>query len=620
MNLLYLTFVFPLVGFLLLSTVRNRLPENLAALIGVGSMGLSALTALYVGIEFMGIEGQGSYRQVLWTWMQVGDFAPAFGLHLDGLSLTMLGVVTGVGFLIHVFASWYMRGEAGYERFFSYMNLFVVSMLLLVLGDNLLLLYLGWEGVGLCSYLLIGFYYQNRANGAAAIKAFTVTRVGDVLMAIGLFIIYHELGTMDIQEILVRAPEVWRSGDLSVTLAALMLLGGAVGKSAQLPLQTWLADAMAGPTPVSALIHAATMVTAGVYLISRTHVLFMMAPEVLELVGIIGAVTLVLAGFSAMVQTDIKRILAYSTMSQIGYMFLALGAGAWSAAVFHLMTHAFFKALLFLSSGAVIIACHHEQNIFRMGGLWKKIPFVYACFLVGGGALAALPFVTVGFYSKDEILWDEFATQHFGLFWAGLVGALFTSIYTFRLIFIVFHGQEKTHAHALKGVTYWLPLGILLVLSTGVGALIHPPLEGVLPTLSISAQDDARHSVELLSGAVALIGIGIAAFLFLGERKLATAMAQSTAGRLLSRLWLNGWGFDWVYDKLFVRPYLFLVNILRHDIIDLGIGLIPGVARRAHDAVSVTENGRLRWYAASMVFGAVVVLAALIVLSSNFKG
>jgi NADH-quinone oxidoreductase subunit L len=328
----------------------------------------------------------------------------------------------------------------------------------------------------------------------------------------------------------------------------------------------------------------------------------------------------VLAGFSALVQTDIKRILAYSTMSQIGYMFLALGAGAWSAAVFHLMTHAFFKALLFLSAGAVIIACHHEQNIFKMGGLWKKIPFVYACFLIGGGALAALPFLTVGFYSKDEILWDEFATKHFDLFWAGLLGAFFTSLYTFRLIFIVFHGKENTHAHALKGVSYWLPLGVLLVLSTGVGALIHPPLEGVLPALNLSVDEEARHQIELLSAMVALVGVAIAAFLFLGERKLVTALAESAAGRVATRLWMSGWGFDWIYDKLFVKPYLFIVKINRLDIIDQGIALIPRFARWSHDGVSVTENGRLRWYAASMAFGAALVLAALLYLSSNVQG
>src|SRR6187551_446822 len=400
MNFLFLTFLFPAIGFLLLATLRTRLSENIAAVIGVGSVGLSALTTIYVGVDFLShVEQGGHFVQTLWNWMHVGDFSASFGLHLDGLSLTMLGVITGVGFFIHLFASWYMRGEAGFERFFSYMNLFVASMVLLVLGDNLGLLYLGWEGVGLCSYLLIGFYYSDRANGEAAIKAFTVTRVGDVFMAIGIFIIFQQLGTLDIQQILVLAPQKWKVGDPLVVAASLMLLGGAVGKSAQLPLQTWLADAMAGPTPVSALIHAATMVTAGVYLIARTHVLFELAPDVLYLVGVIGAITLVLAGFAALVQTDIKRILAYSTMSQIGYMFLALGVSAWDAAIFHLMTHAFFKALLFLSAGAVIIACHHEQNIFKMGGLWKKIPFVYACFLIGGGVLVAFPFLTVGFYS-----------------------------------------------------------------------------------------------------------------------------------------------------------------------------------------------------------------------------
>lgn len=296
-----------------------------------------------------------------------------------------------------------MRGEEGYSRFFAYTNLFIASMVVLVLADNLLLMYLGWEGVGLCSYLLIGFYYTDPKNGAAAMKAFVVTRVGDVFLAFALFILYNELGTLNFREMVELAPAHFEAGNNMLWWATLMLLGGAVGKSAQLPLQTWLADAMAGPTPVSALIHAATMVTAGVYLIARTHGLFLMTPEILHLVGIVGAVTLVLAGFAALVQTDIKRVLAYSTMSQIGYMFTALGVQAWDAAIFHLMTHAFFKALLFLSSGSVILACHHEQNIFKMGGLRKSIPLVYVCFTVGGAALAALPLITAGFFSKDEI-------------------------------------------------------------------------------------------------------------------------------------------------------------------------------------------------------------------------
>ncbi|HEK1010177.1 TPA: NADH-quinone oxidoreductase subunit L [Pseudomonas putida] len=614
MNLIFLTFVFPLIGFLLLSFSRGRFSENLSALIGVGSVGLSAATAAYVIWQFNVAPPEGgAYSQLLWQWMSVDGFAPNFTLYVDGLSVTMLGVVTGVGFLIHLFASWYMRGEAGYSRFFSYTNLFIASMLFLVLGDNLLFIYFGWEGVGLCSYLLIGFYYSNRNNGNAALKAFIVTRIGDVFMAIGLFILFAQLGTLNVQELLVLAPQKFQAGDTWMVLATLMLLGGAVGKSAQLPLQTWLADAMAGPTPVSALIHAATMVTAGVYLIARTNGLFLLAPDILHLVGVVGGVTLVLAGFAALVQTDIKRILAYSTMSQIGYMFLALGVGAWDAAIFHLMTHAFFKALLFLASGAVIVACHHEQNIFKMGGLWKKLPLAYASFVVGGAALAALPIVTVGFYSKDEILWEAFASGNTGLLYAGLVGAFMTSLYTFRLIFIAFHGEAKTEAHAGQGISHWLPLGVLIVLSTFIGAWITPPLAGVLPESAGHAGGDAKHSLEIASGAIAIAGILLSAMLFLGKRRFVSAVANSGIGRVLSAWWFAAWGFDWIYDKLFVKPYLLISHILRKDPVDRSIGLIPRMARGGHVAMSKTETGQLRWYTASIAVGAVLVLGAVVV-------
>ncbi|HFD4316951.1 TPA: NADH-quinone oxidoreductase subunit L [Pseudomonas aeruginosa] len=613
MNLLPLTFLFPLVGFLLLSFSRGRWSENLSALVGVGSVGLSALSAAWAIFSFHSSPPEGSaYSLVLWQWMAAGDFSTNFTLYLDGLSVTMLGVVTGVGFLIHLFASWYMRGETGYSRFFAYTNLFIASMLFLVLGDNLLFLYFGWEGVGLCSYLLIGFYYSNRNNGNAALKAFIVTRVGDVFMAFGLFILFQQFGTLNIQELLVLAPQKFPEGNLWLTLATLALLGGAVGKSAQLPLQTWLADAMAGPTPVSALIHAATMVTAGVYLIARCHGLFTLAPDILELVGIVGAVTLVLAGFAALVQTDIKRILAYSTMSQIGYMFLALGVGAWDAAIFHLMTHAFFKALLFLASGAVIVACHHEQNIFKMGGLWKKLPLAYASFVVGGAALAALPFLTAGFYSKDEILWEAFASGHRELLIAGLVGAFLTSIYTFRLIFVAFHGEPKTEAHAGHGISHWLPLSVLIVLSTFVGALITPPLAGVLPESVGHAGGEAKHSLELASGAIAIAGILLAALLFLGQRRFVSALAKSAPGRFFGTWWYHAWGFDWLYDKLFVKPYLLLCQLLGRDPIDRTLGVVPFSVRGGHNLLSLTENGRLRWYAASLVGGAAILLGALL--------
>ncbi|MEI7345573.1 NADH-quinone oxidoreductase subunit L [Dickeya chrysanthemi] len=616
MNLLYLTILFPLIGFLLLAFSRGRWSENVSATVGVGSIGLAALVTGGVVVDFLSRQqpsGVTFFSQHLWSWMTVGKFDIGVTLALDGLSLTMLSVVTGVGFFIHLFASWYMRGEEGYSRFFAYTNLFIASMVVLVLADNLLLMYLGWEGVGLCSYLLIGFYYTNPNNGAAAMKAFIVTRVGDVFLAIALFILYRELGTLNFRELLVLAPQHLAEGSPAITWATLMLLGGAVGKSAQLPLQTWLADAMAGPTPVSALIHAATMVTAGVYLIARTHGLFLLAPDVLQLVANVGAVTLLLAGFAALVQTDIKRVLAYSTMSQIGYMFLALGVQAWDAAIFHLMTHAFFKALLFLSSGSVILACHHEQNIFKMGGLRKTIPLVYACFLVGGAALAALPMVTAGFFSKDEILAGAWANGHINLVIAGLVGAFMTSLYTFRMIFIVFHGEAKTKAHAGKGLSHHLPLLVLLVLSTFVGAQIALPLHGVLPATT-ELEHGQVMTLEIASGVVAIAGILLAAALWLGKRQLVTSVANSAPGRFFSTWWFHAWGFDWLYDKVFVKPYLAIATLLQRDPLNALMNIPAILTRWGNRALIVSENGQVRWYAASMGIGAVVVLALLLLV------
>lgn len=615
MNLLYLTILLPLIGFLLLAFSRGQGSENTAAIVGVGSIGLAALVTVYVAMDFLTQKAAGVtlLEQSLWNWMTVGNFNIGVILTLDGLSLTMLSVVIGVGFFIHMFASWYMRGEEGYSRFFAYTNLFITSMVVLVLADNLLLMYLGWEGVGLCSYLLIGFYYKNRANGAAAMKAFIVTRVGDVFLAFALFILYNELGTLNIRELTILAPQKLALGDTTLTWATLMLLGGAVGKSAQLPLQTWLADAMAGPTPVSALIHAATMVTAGVYLIARTHSLFLMAPEVLHLVGIVGAVTLLLAGFAALVQTDIKRVLAYSTMSQIGYMFLALGVQAWDAAIFHLMTHAFFKALLFLSAGSVILACHHEKNIFKMGGLRKSIPLVYVCFLVGGAALSALPLITAGFFSKDEILAGAMASGHLNLMAVGLVGAFMTSLYTFRMIFIVFHGEEKIKAHAGIGIAHHLPLLVLLVLSTFIGAMIVPPLQGVLPETTELAQGSVLR-LEITSGVVAIVGILLAAALWLGKRSLVTRIANSTLGRFFSTWWFHAWGFDWLYGKVFVKPYLGIAKLLQRDPLNSLMNLPAIFSRWGNRGLTVSENGQVRWYIASMAVGAVVVLALLILV------
>ncbi|OTG61458.1 NADH-quinone oxidoreductase subunit L [Acinetobacter sp. ANC 4204] len=623
MSFLYLTVLFPLIGFVLLAAGRNKLPENVAAIIGVGAVGLSALVALIAGLDFVN-NGKVTYVQHLWTWFNVGNLSPGISLHLDGLSLLMMGMVTGVGFLIHIFASWYMRGEEDFARFFSYFNLFVASMLLLVLGDNLALLFLGWEGVGLCSYLLIGYYYQNPANGFAAIKAFTVTRIGDVFLLIALFLIYQQFGTLNIAEVVAAAPTVMTQSSSLTIWTALMLFLGAAGKSAQIPLQTWLADAMAGPTPVSALIHAATMVTAGVYLCCRMHTVFEMAPEVMMFISITGAVTLLVAGFAALVQTDIKRILAYSTMSQLGYMFMAVGAEAYQAGLFHMLTHAFFKALLFLSSGAVILAYHHEQNIFKMGGLFYKNKFLFICFAIGGGALAAIPYITVGFFSKDAILgavWvqGESIAVYNSLYWAGVAGAFLTSIYTFRLIWVVFFGKENTPYHAIKGITYWGPLGILAVLSTFIGAVLKAPVESILNAAKIpafvipEALEHGMHSAEWTAVGIALVGLAIGVVLFAFAYSAVKSFAKTSFGAGLANICRNALGFDALYDIVFVKPYLLIAKILGRDPIDRLWLVLPAIVKGGHSFTSSRQTGSLRDYASSMALGIFVLLMVLIV-------
>jgi NADH-quinone oxidoreductase subunit L len=611
LDLLFLVCVFPLAGFLILAFGRGRIPELPAAIVGVGSIGLSFLVTIGIGIEFLSNPPEGhAHTQVLWTWMQVESFAPRFALYLDGLSLTMMGVVTGVGFFIHLFAAWYMRGDEGYDRFFSYMNLFVASMLFLVLADDLLFLFFGWEGVGLCSYLLIGFWYRDPANGGAARKAFIVTRAGDTFFSIGLFLIFWQLGTLNIQDILVKAPNTWEYGSLVATLVGLLLLGGAAGKSAQAPLHTWLPDAMAGPTPVSALIHAATMVTAGVYLIARLHTVYELAPVAQQAVAWVGAIGLLLAAFAGLAQRDIKRILAYSTMSQIAYMFLALGVGAWSIAIFHLMTHAFFKALLFLAAGSVILAMHHEQDIFRMGGLRKQMPLVFAVFVIGALALVAAP-PTAGFFSKDEILWEAWASGNRELFWCGLAGAFLTALYTFRMIFVVFFGEPKGEVHASNGASHTLPLVVLAVFSV-IGGFIALPLDAVLPKSAGHAGGDVKHLIALASVGVSAAGIALAWFLYVLRPRLIAAATANPLGNGLRRYWFAAWGFDWFYDRLFTRPFSAFNHWNRHDGVDGAVALVPAGLQRLHGWAALTQNGRIRWYAAGLAAGAVLFIAGVL--------
>src|SRR5574340_831200 len=508
-GLLWLVPALPFAGAAILLVLGGRMPRWMVPVIGCGSILASAI--VIAGI-FAGFNGP--YTERLWTWIGVDDFRPEIAFYLDSLSLVMATVVAWVGFLIHLYSAEFMREDPGYSRFFGYMNLFVGSMQTLLLANNLLLLYLGWEGVGLCSYLLIGFWYQDPANGRAGQKAFIVTRVGDTAMAVGLFLLIYGLGTLEIQPMLQRASAQWAVGSAPVVAAALLLVGGAVGKSAQLPLQVWLPDAMAGPTPTSALIHAATMVTAGVYLIARTHTLFTLAPQAQLVVAIIGAATLLMAGFSALAQHDMKRILAYSTVSQIGYMFLALGVGAWPAAIFHFMTHAFFKALLFLAAGVVIEALHHEHDIFRMGGLRRQLPVTFWTFLIGGCALAGLPLVTAGYYSKDLIIWGAANAPRGGMVLraAAIIGVFMTALYTFRQIFVVFFGPLRTPVTRRPGPAETIPLVILAALALGGGAL-GPPLIGMLAqALPRMAEEHAGAMTETFSGLIAALAFAVGLF------------------------------------------------------------------------------------------------------------
>ncbi len=627
---LWLLPALPFLGFLILGLLGRRLPRTASAIVGTGSVGLAAIIAFGIFASFLHAPPtDGAYVQTLYSWIGAGNLHADFALYLDPLSLVMALVVTGVGFLIHLYATEYMWDDDAFSRFFAYMNLFVASMLVLVLADNLVLLYLGWEGVGLCSYLLIGFWYRDAANGAAARKAFVVTRVGDTALAIGLFFLYARLGTLNIQDILDAAGSQWAAGAGAATIAALLLLGGAVGKSAQLPLQTWLPDAMAGPTPVSALIHAATMVTAGVYLIARMHVVFSLSPVAMTLVAIVGAVTLLLAGFSALTQTDIKRVLAYSTMSQIGYMFLALGVGAWSAAMLHFMVHAFFKSLLFLGAGAVTLSQHHKRDIFEMGGLRKHLPITFWSFLAASAALAGVPVISAGFYSKDLILYRAWMDPNGG-FWlwaAGVLGVFLTALYTFRLVFLVFFGESKTPIDHRPGNVIRIPLVILGVLSVVGGFVEIPSTMGGFHVFSrflqgtFGAGSEPQHAVvtelvlQLISSAVVFAGIYLAYRWYL-LRSFEDIKAQDLplAPRRLQAFWLRGCGFDAAYNFCFVQPYARLAWLNQGDVFDKLNGFITWLTRLGYRLTTATQTGRLRWYASTIAIGAIVVVALMLFL------
>lgn len=614
---------YPLISFLLLIIFGKRLSWPLASILSVGAMVLSAVSSFIV-VSQLSIQSP-VITTHLWNWFEFNLTGSAaaqinFSFYLDGLSAVMISVVSGIGLLIHMFAAAYMKDDDNFTRFMAYMNLFIVAMLILVLADNLVLLYLGWEGVGLCSFLLIGFWYQEQDNVLAARKAFIVTRVGDTAMAIGLFMLFKELGQLNIKTLSESANTLWTIGDDAPYWIALLLLGGAVGKSAQLPLQTWLPDAMAGPTPVSALIHAATMVTAGVYLIARMNGIFLLAPEVMTYVAWLGAATLLLAGVAALAQNDIKRVLAYSTMSQIGYMMLALGAGAFTSGVFHLMTHAFFKALLFLTAGAIILALHHQQNLFKMGGLLKRLPFEATLFAVGLVCLVALP-GSSGFFSKEAIIGELWSSITAGpmLWYCAILGALLTSIYSCRLFFLAFMG-EKRFDHELQPSSsklLKLSLVVLAVLSLFGGLFantLEVSLSAVFPETSLLNLNEP-HWLHTAAIATPFVGIIFSWFYFAnyrrtGEHSSSAVIFQDkpTAMVMFCR---RGLGFDSLYSAFLVKPYCWLAKVNRADVFDQLIMLNAWYVAMCHDVLKSSQNGKLRWYAAAIGLAILLLLLTL---------
>jgi NADH-quinone oxidoreductase subunit L len=629
----------PLLGAAASGLFGAKWKNSAVSAVALSSTGLSFLAVLELMREFL----QLSPKEIPWvqqyfTWIAAGNFRAGFDLQVDQLTLVMLLVVTGVGWLIHIYATGYMAHEGGYYRFFSYLNLFMFFMLILVLAANYVLLFVGWEGVGLSSYLLIGFYFLKKSASDAGKKAFIVNRIGDFGFMLGMFLLFRTFGTLDFKPLFAMASDMPadRLGQVGIlTAACLLLFMGAIGKSAQIPLYVWLPDAMEGPTPVSALIHAATMVTAGVYVVARSHVLFTQAPTAMLVVACVGAVTAFFAATIGLVQTDIKKVLAYSTVSQLGYMFLACGVGAFTAGIFHLMTHAFFKALLFLAAGSVIHAIGGEQDIRHMGGLSKKIRWTWLTMLMGTLAITGAPGFS-GFFSKDAILFNVFQNETGGriLYAIGLTSALMTAFYMFRLIFLTFHGAQRFDEHQVhvheSPRSMLIPLMILAVLSVAGGWFAAPSFFGgpdhfsafLAPVFghaeAAGAEGAAAHSLELTLAGVAvftaLVGFFIAFWLYISKPGAADNIANSFRGAYTTLL--NKYYVDEFYAAVIVRPLVWISdNILWQSLDARGIdGAVNGVANGATalgDRLRRVHSGNTRSYAVWVVIGALLVIGII---------
>ncbi|HOP08092.1 MAG TPA: NADH-quinone oxidoreductase subunit L [candidate division Zixibacteria bacterium] len=640
---LFLVPLFPLIGFLINGLLLGRLPRPVVSFIACTSIGLSFVLSLLLFFELKSLPVDGRIiEQTLFTWISSGSFHVNVAFLLDPLSAVMILVVSGVGFLIHIYSTGYMHHDPCFGRYFAYLNLFAFAMLTLVLANNYLFMFVGWEGVGLCSYLLIGFWYHKQSASDAGKKAFLVNRIGDFGFLVGMFIIFWQVGSLDFKTVMASAPAVFVAGGTLITAACMLMFLGATGKSAQIPLYIWLPDAMEGPTPVSALIHAATMVTAGVYMIARSNVLYMMAPDALMLVAIIGAATAIFAATIGLAQNDIKRVLAYSTVSQLGYMFLACGVAAFTAGIFHLMTHAFFKALLFLAAGSVIHAMSDEQDMRKMGGLKKYLPITYGTMLAATLAISGIPGLS-GFFSKDEILWKSFSSHHgHWLLWVvGFVTAGLTAFYMFRLIYLTFHGKERMDNHTREHIhespkSMTIPLIALAVLSV-IGGFVGVPhiffgatnyFENWLePVMSGPSQQAAVHAlasaggdtgmeVTLMTATVILVllAIFVARLFYKQKPELATQWQQKLSG--VHRVLLNKYYVDELYGAAVVKPLIgfskFLWHVFDESIID---GLINGLASvysEMSQRLRHCQTGRVRTYATVFVIGVVALVAYLL--------
>jgi NADH-quinone oxidoreductase subunit L len=618
MNLLTLIVLLPLAGFVLNGLVGPRAGKGFVSVVGCGLPILAFFAALK---GFAGLQGaeDGALVQTAYTWASIGGTSFDVSFYLDRLSAVMTLIVTGVGSLIHVYSTGYMKDDASYARYFAYLNLFLFFMLTLVLGRSLLVTFVGWEGVGLASYLLIGFWFEDPEKAAAGKKAFITNRVGDAGFLLGMFLVYHTLGTLDMDRVnaAFNAPVM---PAVSASLVGVLLFIGAMGKSAQIPLHVWLPDAMAGPTPVSALIHAATMVTAGVYLVARLNGLYAHAPEASELITVIGAATAFFAATVAIAQTDIKKVLAYSTLSQLGFMFVALGVGAYGVAVFHLYTHAFFKACLFLGAGSVIHAMSGEQDIRRMGGLARKIPVTFVTFAVATAAIAGIP-PLAGFFSKDEILWFSFSSTRGGstaLWLLMAFTALMTSFYMFRLLWVTFLTPSRM-GHEAEHHVHESPLsmtGVLIVLAvlSAVGGFVSIPhfLEPLLPMAT--AEESLEHyetTLVVLSVVFAALGLGAVFLVYRGGLERATAIAARFPR--LHRLLVGKYYVDELYDAVLWRPLRWIsdrvfLGLGDRTLIDGTLNGLAATAQRAAARLSRVETGSLQFYVVLAVIGVIACL------------